>query len=833
MGRRLRKKKNAVIQPHSYREEFDSKLEWLIRSWLMNKRNFESLDFKLKVALVNEFYHREDFPEILIRNRSLGISIVSSCFRFQRKLILSCSTVGEMTLVLRNIFLSCRMLPLDQQRAMCRDLDKLLRLITKTAKEDALVFHGSFDQLISNLLNFEALPLTYDESAKTVTQHHFIFSKIIWNLIPLIVESTQNFVNNPRDTYGISITKIWSILKQPRLTSENWEVIVSRMIKCTKWNFLSFFTGNSFKLISESIHGYSDSSKDLCLFINVLVALKLEDQETSKNLFQSIIESYRNQTEYCKRTQFLLTSLLLSLPKKIWKSSHIFFARQIRDISGIRGEPINVLLSVYEGVADSEYILVKENFVDIIEGLKDDYNSWMLVLLKFQSNRRLCYDEFYVPLKSFMSSFVETNTTSSSQFSDLCAIFAEVLSFKKSASREDWELILNILSCYDFDFGVLAKLILEIPVLNLTETHMRSFTDAFLFQTFTKPSGELALLKIAEITKEPEQLAVTALETLNNSGWNEYAKNLDALQFIYFLAQRTQTVQVYEQSLIYLSRVVYRWLATFIEYSLDSNSMLLLTTLITRTHLCSSPIYVETCDLIFDQIEKGFSNLSFHAEDRFNLVLVLYELNPSRVLQSKSLNQRDSWSIQMAHLCFSHRTNLNPIDMKDFKDITTAIISRCRWVDFSESSYKTKLISQVLCLIQEFHEEPYFSQLISLTRQEILNLDDFAATCLLPRLLLADNLGKSATTETRKFLLNISAWYELPIRFSDNDKLAYHLLLREVNKGIAKSIAKEFCGGVFDENLLVFASSLYFIRLEQQAELIEIFSVSILVQIAK
>jgi hypothetical protein len=833
MGCQLRN--STVTLQNSYREEFDSKLEWLIRSWLMNKRNFEALDFKLKVALVNEFYHREDFPEILIRNRSLRVSIVSGCFRFQRKLILSCSTVGDMTLVLRNIFLACRMLPLYQQREIYSNLDKLLRLIAESAKENGVAVFGSLDQLISNLFNFEALPLTYDESAKNKERHRFIFSKAIWESLPLILSSTAQYVKNVA-IYEVFITKIWWTLKRPNFRSENWKKIVCRIAKSTESAFRPETPVADLKMILDSIETCLYPIEDLRLLIFTLISFKVEDENNSDyHMFQMVVDSFSDRTEFGLNTQLLLSSVLVRVPKEVWKPRHLPFVRQIKRTSEALGKKL--LLVAYKSLAQSSsFVLSEENAVDIVQGLEEDFETWFKIVTKFRNKPGFPYDAFYTPVKAFMYSFVESQETNTWKFRDICKIFAELLLMMKSASSEDWDLILtgsSSMFMYTFH-SLLIKLVLKIPVLEMSEETMRHLTKTLLSTTENLPSLLLALTKIAEFTKEPESLAISSLEHLKFlDRENRFPRSsfpyIEVLRFVYILTLKAQTERVHEEAIVYLSRVLTLWLLSASKRSLDSDSALKLVSHVIRANLCKSQVYSETCASIFSEIDSNLPNVGFYPEDRFNLLLILYELNPSKVFETETY-RLTHWSVLMANLCFAHKAKLRNIEAEEFMKISRALIFKSRW-EGQQATFKAKIVSQIIIIIKEFHQEPYFDQIFSLIMEEISNEKNFLAI-LRPRLLLSDALRAKHANKpvSSNILFKGSCWPALTTNVSEAVRLAYHGLINDEKQEIIELVTKLFFDGTLNEQMATIAVSLYFMNQESFAES---FTVSLLVQLAR
>jgi hypothetical protein len=838
-SRRLKRMANYVARKQkSNAEELHSKWRRIIHGWLMNLQlpsNFESLDLKLKLALVKPLFYRKDFAEQMILNREW---IFPELHLYQNMILLSCPLESEVELVLRNILISCRLFDPDHQGEVYRNLGNLFKIASRRTQANARDA-VEFDSFISYLFNFDVLPMSFQNSAaKTVIEHRIMFAETVWKFIPLIVASTKEYIEDI-DAFSMNVERVWCMLKQPKFESESWEAITSRIVKATDWDFDSARITQSFKIIADTIFHLPETSKDLCYVIYCFVVFKLKDEEASE-LFEVIVEAFENTSMCDSNTQLLISSILVNLPGNVWKLGHMKYARRIKNAS--RTTHNDVLLAAYKGLPYSDF--PSDCGQDILQGLQEDPESWIAVIGWFTSRRNCNFENetFYEQLRAVMKFCYETEFGGRQFYADMCETFSSVLEARKMASREDWSLMLNILVEDYFSNYVYVRLVLRIPVLDLGESKISYLTYLLLSERYFSPPLILALIRLAELTQQPEKLALGAFQDLNyvhrTQSFSRHLKYSQFLKYVYVLAKNAQTEGVHSQSLVFLSQVLKQWISRERKKPLDSDSVLKVIQLLIKTNLCTSDISREAFQSISQLIDLGLVNSCFELEDHFNLYLALLTLNPSLELESRIFHPQnsDSDTLQLGHFYHLHRTRgLGENDKAEFVNISEELFTQARW-DGKDSRLKAKFISQIIVIVKQFHEELYFERCLSNIAKEISN-DAMFLSVLRPRLLLTEAIRSKkfcapVNPETRQFLLNFSAWFELPIDLSDEDSLAYSLLIRDEKQEITESVARLFGDGLLDEKLAVFVASLYFVRLNDDS-LIEKFTVSLLVQLAR
>jgi hypothetical protein len=215
--------RQPLFMPHEKPSHIYLLWKRLVRGRLTNERLRGNLSYKLD--LVKELFSKENFAEILSTNTK---RLPDKSWRYHNWLLLSCSSGQEVSIVLKNIILSCRMFQTDQQTKFYTNLERLLMCGCRRsqAEPDEANMSIDYNLLFSYLLDFDALPITYSTSSKNAHDHRCSFAKKVWKQLPLIVASTQTYVTN-HDRFSESLQSIWEVLTQPRI------------IRATRWKFNS------------------------------------------------------------------------------------------------------------------------------------------------------------------------------------------------------------------------------------------------------------------------------------------------------------------------------------------------------------------------------------------------------------------------------------------------------------------------------------------------------------------------------------------------------------------------------------------------------------------
>jgi hypothetical protein len=806
---------SAVRPKTDDKKSIHMKWERLIRGWLMLPKNFESLDLSMKLSLMKPLFYQENFAEVLTANRKW---IFEKILRYQDLFLLSCSSVQEMPIVLKNIILCCRMFQPDHQKVLFNNLERLLHYASKKAKKEGNI-SIDFDGLLSNLVDFNLLPITYSKFAKTVDDHRFIFSKTVWKQLPLIASLTRKYVTS-YESFAARFESILSTLKLPKI------------VKAIRWKFSSEEEIRDFKMLADAIYKIPDSNRGLSLLIYASCAVESNDENFSDAVFQVIVKAFKDQTKCDRETESLISSVFANLPEDVWKPSHIKCARQIKKVSLIQ-KP-DVLLAAYNALRYSD--LTEDWHDDVLQGFQESPRSWMKILYGLINDTTPC-GPFYTPVKSVMKSWTRFSMNGRQYYADMCEIFSSILLSRESATPEDWDLLFNPMVDDYFSNYLYINLVLGLPVLDMSESNICCVTEILLFDHYSDAPLVLALIRVAEISKKPEETAMMALELINNihGAERDSRKSVQLLKYVYVLANLAQTKKVHRQSLIFVSRVLKKWLKRERKDTiLDSDAILNLIKLLIKHRLCQSEYSKKLFDSIFDQVKQGLFDSSFPSEDHLNLILVLFEVDAPRVLAS-NLPENDSFRI--GYLCYMNSKRcLNEMEISESLRLSRELVTKSNW-DVENSLVKAKMLSQILLMANSILDhEVYLYQLLPLLLEKIPT-EDSIRTILRPRLMLSDaqrskTSNSAIPSDLRNSLLSFESWHQLPKDTSNDDVLAYYLMIQNERQAILEAVARILGDGQLDEKLISFVLSLYFLRLDE-AWLSEKFTVSILALLAK
>jgi hypothetical protein len=155
---------------------------------------FECLEPEYEYLLLKELLYRDDFKDFILstmgtlpeRKTFARLVTPQNVYR----LILNADSTADITKIFTNMLLSCRLLPPVAQKEIYINLEQLYTAASRMGNVYGQNFqNGSLKTLFAALFEFDMLPLSYSNAAKTRQDHFFAFIETMWDLFRSIITS--------------------------------------------------------------------------------------------------------------------------------------------------------------------------------------------------------------------------------------------------------------------------------------------------------------------------------------------------------------------------------------------------------------------------------------------------------------------------------------------------------------------------------------------------------------------------------------------------------------------------------------------------------------------
>jgi hypothetical protein len=784
--------------------------------------------------LLKEFLYREDFPEMLLKVKD-KFELRRSFAQLMKvhnlhKLILITNSRSDLLKVFKNMIIACRLLPPKRQKEIIVNLGPLHQAASSMAALDhsgVIKELPALKSLIPFFLDFKILPVSYSNTAKTSEDHFFAFTETIWDLFPMILESAGIREIVETDSSYDFLEVVYDSVRRPKFGGETWEAIVGRMVKRPKWmrslNLVISKTG----IREDEVEDSMETKVELHQFLCVL----------NRQSMHEVVEAFKDRSEKGKRTQLLLSELLIHLPRTSWDLRMLDFARQIKSNSALTHK--NVLVAAYHGL--SLRALHKEYCSDIIDGLQgQDGKSWISVLYEFSTGNRpkayYVYDAFYGPVKAMLEGSENIRKDLDiKNYQLMSKVFSSVILTVNSITAHDWRLLCNLNSNLTHP-EVCVPLLVQIPVLNLNDHQsIRKLTGAFLpVNEKLRPKYVFILIRLLESTPKPVELSLSILFSLEK----KHDGFLNS-SYIWFLlaavAKIAQTSAVHEKllSLLLMTVRTDRKKNKFLEPS--APAIYEVFQFLQARNWCRPDIYRDHSQSIAAAIKEGFKQKDFSACQFYHYSLILYLCSdPSILLPSDILSlpiHKTEIPKTMAALVLLHRKVPSKIVEADFKGILEMFLASDS-LEYRDFFTCIRYSSLLVDFIQEFNSEPYFDQV----RPTLIGLEKKCTGSLgfYPRLMLLEarrylDMDQQIPNQVKVYLLSGKYHWISNNDLTSDEGIERHLFLRQEHRYVIKETAKLFVN--FAESLTVkFFADLYFLNLETVTN---VFSVPALAQLVR
>jgi hypothetical protein len=795
---------------------------------------FDCLEPQYEYLLLKELLYREDFKEFLLRT----MGALSEKKAFARlvtpknvyRLILNADSAADVTKIFTNMLLSCRLLAPIAQKEIYDNLGALNTAATRMARvygENSLNA-GSVEVFYAALFEFDTLPLSYSNAATTREDHFFAFIETMWDLFPSILESFYPVGRLRGKFWKFYAEKIYEAVRMPKFEGETWEAIVNRIAK--KWDHYLIIGGiyHEDRTPGEATQGDSIANKELYYFIHSVAG----------NLSE-LVEVFQDHSEQGKKTQWLVTELLhenLSISAESFTgyyNEQLEYLRQIRKLSYFRDK--NLLLRGYKKLLSDRQVKFNDDYSDdILQGLGEDEESWMTVFQGFLAcerppRSRVAYDSFIGPIRNLFRR-LELSDLNKDFYAVVAEVFAKLLHIRKSATSEDWILLLRS-EYFKVKPDIFIRLLREISLINLDEKAAIDLTIHLLNNKKLEPSSVLAMIRLMETSKNPVNLAKAILKHFETCPEDDLKAQSSALCIWNFLAVVAKIAQTSDFHLLLLSLVLRTLkLRRKKKFELNAAAIFEMISFVTNRNLCTSEDVYHSLKLA---VEESLDHSFLNATEYFYFILILYRINASQ--NYRSVDEAPTQCIQnLSHLFQLHRTAPQSITAEVFSSSFRGLLNVFEKSVYDEHDRQEKFqyAQIILQVLEEFHSESYFDE----ARSTLLmsNNSDARKSAYYPKLMLLEaknylNQKQRIPDAIKKYLASteycIGSWL---FWWQSDNTVERYLLLRTEHENAVKESAKIF-SEVIDSCSVRFFANIFFLYLNHD----EIYVVPIFTQLAR
>jgi hypothetical protein len=749
----------------------------------------------------------------------------------------SLDPTSNINTVLTNLLLCCRILPPEKQGTIYVNLLKIYETASETAKIFKMNNFLHLTHFVPILFEFNSLPVSYSQSATTMNQHLSVFSETMWDMFPLIVESTE-YCENAFEICSYYLERIWFSVIKPKREEEKWNEIVMRIRKQSSW--IPEKSVQGFLLMADSLYENSGSDHNLSLFIYSLLANRVPTAD-AKRILGRIVEAFTMYSKLGIETQLLVSELLVGLDYS-WSSETIEFARLIRKYSIFCDK--NVLLAAY-----TKLEWKKANVFcldDIVTGLQEDWNSWKPVLEKLRSleNVPFVHENLYPLIRKSLEECDLKVKAGKEKFAEIALLFAKLLELSCLGKNEDLELIIRV-PLNDSLLKACGLIFCTARLISLSDKVCSVFCRKFLGdENLSSRPLVLASIRLLESAPDPSKLTNEVLSFLEQSKNYIFKRATNSHGFWYFFVvaiKRSHNWNIHEKILRLIQRYFsIRSEASFFRQcaSLDLAHLLLQLKSTGSQEGKQMEVIRDLNKSIFSSIHRELTQ--GNVDPQISFFLFLYGFEQGSSIYRYEFYAKYKSEFDAAEACFLRKARkATDIQVNNAIKIVNEYDTFITYWDTEKSLQFGHCLS---ILIKEFYTELPF-------RQKILSMiskQSELSPLLAPRLHLAESLSRvrdniPITSESRSVLLDIdfttkyrpSTEFERKFARDDLDFLgSNYLVYCEEREEVINETAKLFANGILDSKLVKFATILFFLRVKHE-ELTELYSYPIFVSLVR
>jgi hypothetical protein len=700
----------------------------------------------------------------------------------------------EMSLLLKNILISCRLLPERKQKSMYEDLgDMFLR-----AKTIARIHGQEFPKMESFfplLFDFDVAPVSYYRSE--LEEHKTTFFETMASLTDVVLISIVDTLEDFRSV--ADCIKVMLRIVDPTISYRNFTE--SLLLKMGR-------EASQLKLVKDFIYEESHNYY-LSFFIYAIYAWRLDPPEF-KIFLKKCLDAFKSEEANNRKFKIILSRELCSYPTFIWKPDHLSLARLIHKNSTPQ-HCTSILLAVYRGFAKDKNVVFQEIYSsDIVKGLKSDLKSWCDVLEGFLVNRKTLrhwsvYAPYCVPLKMLLT----TRQLQKEELQQMLMLFCKILIICNIDSNEDWTIIANHTGSLNrATLNLIYKDLKRIPS---DESVIESLITASMKAQDLDSKSFSGLFRFFNKSQQPLKLTLTFLNhfqrfhlTVNFNGYMLWA-------FVVFIAEKARYPEVYE---LLMELLFERYNNYYGSWDNNCNKILWL---ITRYNICTSRNFIVHRNTLFTHLSARLEAIRHNTVSDYFLASAVVALKP----EYKERNSMVSEERYLLHKYMTQPPDLSKIPefVKNFGCILTSSIE--------QSASKETFAYIIINIIKNIQCGPNFAAIRETLVAACFRCHPepmlFAPVCLLAEARYCLKEEQSIPENIRSFLLSPEMWYKEP-------EVSNWSIAAE-NRIVLTETQKLFRNKVYNGSLVNFAVSLYFLEIEIDEN--RLFSVSILAQLAK
>jgi hypothetical protein len=515
----------------------------------------------------------------------------------------------------------------------------------------------------------------------------------------------------------------------------------------------------------------------------------------------------------------MLMQLMMGHSTKVWTLKFLPIARVIRKNSTIHGKAL--LGKVYKELSEEKGIkkLQRVNCYDIVQGLKEDWSLWMAILSKFIEDKkmpkaRFVYDILYKPLKRLL---VDVDFRDEAYY-NIWVAFCKVLLTVRKATSADWDVIFDDRVQYINDV-VISALLLEISDVTPDQKYFPWLLRNFFTESCPGPQNYFASARLMQLTMNPESLALGFIEFLDKKVSEKFREDIysESLWNLFLVIVRiAYTPQVHEKMIALVTKAI----PTDGAYPDNSTTVPCgrLILFIAKANLCTTENYNKQIQYLLRIAQNSIRRSNMPAISRYFLSSFIFcqtEKLPSTVYGIKIKGD----IVNAAFWINAHRYRPEKIQVSQI-------------IEFFEKFYSTTenlaISFATIDIFTEFHEEPYFQQ-FKASRIQVM-LHDTRTKGFAPYLLCLEsekngNGDPQISRDIRKYLLEPNRWLQV------SKDAAHRKVIGKIDRlEILERVAKRFRNDIYDSLLVIFATSLYFLK---AGNLTAYFSIPMLHQLAQ
>jgi hypothetical protein len=662
--------------------------------------------------------------------------------------------------------------------------------------------------------------VSYCLSAQNQAEHRSTFKETMWYLTPLIFESNILSMENI-DSVSKCLELIWKHLKHNKSWHAFLRGVASRVYKRNGIKYNGFTSRNKkcVKLLNLFIErNTSDNNRILCLTVYMMFIERVNKRDLHRVL-EICLSAFKDHSEEGKMIQDCLSRVLVELNRECWTEETLGYLRLI-DRNKCKGCK-DILFACFSTLKHSGY--KDMYFPDIARGLRTNISPWIDILSGFISKKvkisPLKFRAYYPILKEFLTSKrALLGTEESALLKSVFSTFCKVLRLSGIVSVEDWKIL-----------GMYCDLIPSKDLMRLLTGSVMPSSEATIEKLILKLLSEEAeeadgfgrASALVRLFDESSQPAVLGLKIVVKADLKE-RYSLDQAQWYALLHFAEVTDEIHEICCdIFLQ-------CTDFEDSdyIDICAVKFCLLVVERR----KSIKNDSMKNLIEHITPTDSSDDLQAINFYQACILLAASDDPKYASKKLGLSSESCFKSAAYWRHLHKTQPRKVKIAKFKKAFISIVDYI----FDEYTTENEITTSSFVLIDlllEFENETYFDELRTYAVNFCLDIAEcshvFAPRYLLSEAMRCAKENVPVSKEVRTFLFDVKFWFNEGEMCSTTTFLCQKEWLE-----ILGGVQKFAINGSFDSELVVFASSLYFMGTYNDSNT-QVFKELILSQLAK